>query len=30
MKSLPPPFFPLPNFFSVKRKGQPGVSKKNL
>lgn len=29
MKS-PPPFFPLPNFFSVKRKGQPGVSKKNL
>lgn len=29
MKSLPPPpFFPLPNFFSVKRKGQPGVSKK--
>lgn len=29
MKSLPP-FFPLPNFFSVKRKGQPGVSKKNL
>lgn len=29
MKS-PPPLFSLPNFFSVKRKGQPGVSKKNL
>lgn len=26
----PPPLFSLPNFFSVKRKGQPGVSKKNL
>lgn len=26
----PPPFFSLPNFFSVKRKGLPGVSKKNL
>lgn len=28
--NLSPLFFPLPNFFSVKRKGQPGVSKKNL
>lgn len=28
--NLPPLFFSLPNFFSVKRKGQPGVSKKNL